>query len=84
MACRRRHNFGERVFSIFLAKLWLPSFILIASEGWGEKEIFTKGVGDRQEQGRGGGGGGKYYIFHLSPSPPLTTVFISKSNMGVE
>ena len=49
MACRRRHNFGERVFSIFLAKLWLPSFILIASEGWGEKEIFTKGVGDRQE-----------------------------------
>ena len=49
MACRRRQNFGERVFSIFLAKLWLPSFILIASEGWGEKEIFTKGVGDRQE-----------------------------------
>ena len=39
-----RHNLGVRVLSIF--KLWPPSLILIVAEGWGEKEIFTKEVGD--------------------------------------
>ena len=39
-----RRNFGERVLSIFLTKLWPPSLILMAAEGWREKEICTKGA----------------------------------------
>ena len=41
-------GFGEGVLSIFLRKLWPPLFILVAVEGWGEKEIYTKGVVDGQ------------------------------------
>ena len=38
-------NFIERVLSIFLA----ANFFLIAAEGWGEKEICTKGAVDGQK-----------------------------------
>ena len=40
-----KRSFGERVLSIFLTKLWPPSFILIAAERWTGKEICTKGGG---------------------------------------
>ena len=45
-----RRNFGERVLSIFLTKIMInkikiiPSLILMAAEGWSEKEICTKGA----------------------------------------
>lgn len=32
-------------------KLYLPSFIFTAAEGWGENEICTKGVSDGQKEG---------------------------------
>ena len=32
---------------------WPPSLILMAEEGWGEKEIRTKGVIDGQKLGEG-------------------------------
>ena len=37
------------MLSFILAKKWPQSLILIAAEGWGEKEICTKGVSDGQK-----------------------------------
>ena len=39
-----------------LRKLWLPSLISMAAEGWGGKEICTKGAVDGQKKERGGDG----------------------------
>ena len=35
---QRRRNFGERVLSIFLAKIMELSLVFMAAEGWGVKE----------------------------------------------
>ena len=59
--------FGEEVLRIFLAKLWLSSLILMATEGWGEKEICTLGVSSSKKMRRGVGWGSEY--FGLSSSP---------------
>ena len=57
VSLQSRHNFGEQVLNNFLWKLWLPSLISMAVEGWGEKEICIKGAVDSQGGGGGGGGG---------------------------
>ena len=44
----------ERVLSIFLAKKWPPSFILMTAEGWEQKEIYTR-RGSTVKIRRGGG-----------------------------
>ena len=73
-----RCHFGERVLSIFMVKI-IANFKAV--EGWGEKEICTKGVGDgpRGIQGKEWGD-----INYISPFPtPYPTVFSkSKSNMA--
>ena len=51
------NNFGERVLSIFQRKLWPPALILMAAEGWGEKEIWTERVSDSRKTKRGVGVG---------------------------
>ena len=52
------------------------------AEGWGEKEICTKGAVDSQKQGEGWGYGNKDYLLAL-PLPPNPTVHSnSKSNMS--
>ena len=73
-----RRNFGERVLSIFQRQLWPPSLILMAVVSWGEKEIFTKGVGDDQNKERGGDGEN---ISPFAPPPP-SDASISKSYMA--
>ena len=37
-------------------KLWPPSLIVMAAEGWGEREIVTKGAVDGQKYGNRGVG----------------------------
>ena len=58
-----RCHFGERVLSIFMVKI-IANFKAV--EGWGEKEICTKGVGDgpRGIQGKECGD-----INYISPFP---------------
>ena len=46
-------NFGERVLSIFLAKILAVIFDFNGAEGWGEKQICTKGVSESENITRG-------------------------------
>ena len=61
--------FGEEVLRIFLAKLWLSSLILMATEGWGEKEICTLGVSNSKKNEERGGVGEWIFLPLLIPSP---------------
>ena len=60
-------------------ELWQPSLIFTTAEGWGEKEICTKGVSDGQKEGVGRGGAinisQPYRLF-----PPLPPPFILPPN----
>ena len=42
ISLQSRRNFGERVLSIFLTKMMASSLVLVAAQGWGEKELCTK------------------------------------------
>ena len=48
--------FGERPLSISSLSEWPPSWTFKAKEGWEEKEISTKGVVYRREEGEGSQG----------------------------
>ena len=66
-----RCHFGERVLSIFMVKI-IANFKAV--EGWGEKEICTKGVGDGPREWGD--------INYISPTPYPTVFSKSKSNMA--
>ena len=74
-----RRNFGERELSVFLAKIWPPSLILMAVESWGEKQICTKWVRDSKKLGKGLG----VNITPIFALPhPFSVNSNSKSNMA--
>ena len=56
-------------------------WILNEEEDWGEKEISTKGVVDRQEEGGGSGEGKKNTLLTFSYPPPPCPL-LPKSNMA--
>ena len=68
-----RRMFGERTLSPSLINMWPPSWILRAEKGRGEKEISTKGVVDRWEEGGGRRRGKKttpsFRLSFPTPSP---------------
>ena len=52
--------------------MWSLSWILKAEEGWGEIEIFTKGVVERREEGGGGGESLLAFPYPLLPKSNMT------------
>ena len=84
LSLQSRHNFGERVFSVFLRKTLIAIFIYYSSGSGEEKEIFIKGVNDGQKKIEGRGRGHRNYsnLFLHPPSPhPLPLTVHTKSNM---
>ena len=70
LSLQSRHNFGERVFSIFLRKTLVAIFIYYSSGSGEEKEICTKGVNDGQKKIKGRGRGHRNYSYLFLPTPP--------------
>ena len=49
LVCRAGVILASKCSVFYLRKLWPPSLIVTVAEGWGEKEISTKGAVDGQK-----------------------------------